>query len=91
MKNSMDTRGTSKESLQVYNPCGSSSHRASLLFENLIWLTTKEAAVYLRKSVNAIHLLVSRKQLRARKFQNRLYFKRKELDYVLETSQTLGG
>lgn len=87
----MDKREASKETLQVYNFQGSSNHRASLLFENLIWLTTKEAAVYLRKSVNAIHLLVNRKQLRARKFNNRLYFKKKELDYVLETSQTPGG
>lgn len=87
----MDKREASKETLQVYNFQGSSNHRASLLFENLIWLTTKEAAVYLRKSVNAIHLLVNRKQLKARKFNNRLYFKKKELDYVLETSQTPGG
>lgn len=81
----------SKEPLQLYNLHGGSNHRTSLLFENLIWLTTKEAAVYLRKSVNAIHLLVNRKQLRARKFNNRLYFKKKELDYVLETSQSSGG
>ena len=59
---------------------------ASLLFNNLIWLTTKEAAVYLRRSVDAIHTLVSRRQLRARKFRNRLYFKREELDYLIETS-----
>ncbi len=82
---------TSKETLQLYNHTRGASHRASLLFENLIWLTTKEAAVYLRKSVNAVHLLVNRRQLRARKFQNRLYFKRKELDYILETSKTIGG
>lgn len=82
---------TSKESLQLYNPSRGPNHRASLLFENLIWLTTKEAAVYLRKSVNAVHILVNRKQLKARKFQNRLYFKKKELDYVIETSNFNGG
>ena len=64
---------------------------AQMLFENLIWLTTKEAAAYLRKSVNAIHTLVSRSQLRARKFSNRLYFKKEELDYLIETSQLKGG
>lgn len=63
----------------------------SLLFENLIWLTTKEAAVYLRRSVNAVHTLVSRRKLRARKFSNRLYFKKDELDYLIETSQLKGG
>lgn len=67
------------------------SHGPALLFENLIWLTTKETAVYLRRSVNAVHTLVSRKRLRARKFSNRLYFKRDELDYLIETSQFKGG
>jgi len=62
-----------------------------MLFNNLIWLTTKEASVYLRRSVNAIHTLVSRGHLRARKFRNRLYFKREELDYLIETSQLKGG
>ncbi|MFP5384694.1 MAG: helix-turn-helix domain-containing protein [Bacteriovoracia bacterium] len=57
-----------------------------MLFDNLNWLTTKETAVYLRRSVNAIHTLVSRKYLRPRKFANRLYFKKDELDYLLETS-----
>jgi excisionase family DNA binding protein len=87
----MDKREASQATLQVYNLQGSSSHRASLLFDNLIWLTTKEAAVYLRKSVNAIHLLVSRGQLKARKFGNRLYFKKLELDYLIETSSQNGG
>ena len=64
---------------------------SALLFDNLIWLTTKEAAVYLRRSVNALHTLVSRRKLRARKFSNRLYFKKDELDYLIETSQLKGG
>lgn len=63
----------------------------SLLFENLIWLTTKETAQYLRRSVNSVHILVSRKKLRARKFGNKLYFKREELDYLIETSKQSGG
>jgi hypothetical protein len=63
---------------------------SSLLFNNLIWLTTKETAVYLRRSVNSIHTLVSRKKLRARKFLNRLYFKKEELDYLIETSTFKG-
>jgi len=61
------------------------------LFNNLIWLTTKEAAVFLRRTVNAIYLLVSRKQLRARKFRNRLYFNKDELNYLIETSELKGG
>lgn len=79
-----------KNKIEEYSKVIRGSNHPSLLFENLIWLTTKEAALYLRKSVNSIHTLVSRKQLRARKFRNRLYFKRDELDYLLETSQLKG-
>ena len=57
-----------------------------LLFEDLIWLTTEEAAQYLRKSVNAIRILVYKKILRARKFRRRLYFRKSELDAVIEAS-----
>lgn len=55
-------------------------------FENLKWLTTEETVKYLRKSTNAVRILVHRKILRARKFQRRLYFRRDELDYLLESS-----
>ncbi len=58
----------------------------SLIFENLIWLTTEEAAIYLRKSADAIRHLVYRGDLRARKFKRRLYFKRDELDELLDLS-----
>ena len=60
-------------------------------FDNLIWLTTEEAAKYLRKTANALRILVHRGQLRARKFRRRLYFKKIELDELLETSQIVGG
>ncbi len=62
------------------------SLESGLFFDNLIWMTTKDTAFYLRKSVGAIHTLVSRGHLRARKFRNRLYFKRSEMVYLLETS-----
>jgi excisionase family DNA binding protein len=80
-------------SVKSYSKAGSEKlkNKSELIFHNLIWLTTKEAAVYLRKSVNSIHTLVSRKKLRARKFSNRLYFNKKELDYLIETSQLRGG
>ena len=60
-------------------------------FDNLIWLTTEEAAQYLRKSVNAIRILVFRKVLRARKFRRRLYFRKSELEAVIEASQLERG
>lgn len=51
-----------------------------------IWLTTTEAASYLGKSKNALWLLVSRGLLIKRKWQGRLYFKRSEIDRLLETA-----
>ena len=81
-----------KPALQLYNyGIEDKNLKSSMIFENLIWLTTKETAVYLRKSVNSIHILVSRGQLRARKYRNRLYFKKNELDYMIETSKFIGG
>ena len=64
---------------------------SGLLFENLIWMTTEDTANYLRKTVNAIRIMVHRRVLRARKFRNRLYFRREELDELLESSFLKGG
>lgn len=81
----MDKKKDYIQATQMYNKLIDSTE-SDLFFNNLIWLTTKETAVYLRKSVNAIHTLVSRKYLMPRKFARRLYFKKEELDYLLETS-----
>ena len=48
-----------------------------------VWLTTKDAAIYLGKTVNAITLLVSRGILIKRKWNGRLYFKKSELDCLI--------
>lgn len=64
---------------------------SSMLFDNLKWMTTNEAAAYLRKSTNAIRTAVCRGHIKARKFRRRLYFKRSELDRLIETSTTVGG
>ena len=64
----------------------SASIDSDLLFNNLEWLTTAEAAYYLRKTTNAIRQMVHRQQLRARKFHRRLYFKKVELDQALDIS-----
>tara|TARA_Y100000768_G_C23991135_1_gene693279 strand:- start:14785 stop:15051 length:267 start_codon:yes stop_codon:yes gene_type:complete len=64
---------------------------SQLFFENYKWMTTNEAAVYLSKSTNAIRVAVCKGHLKARKFRNRLYFKRGELDELIETSNTIGG
>ena len=59
---------------------------SSLIFDNLEWLTTAEAAYYLRKSKDALRQMVCRGQLRARKFHRRLYFRKVELDQTLDIS-----
>ena len=64
---------------------------SGLVFDNLVWLSSQEAARYLRKSVGALRTMVSRGHLRARKFRRRLYFRRIELDRLLESSEQKGG
>ena len=69
--------------------CGSEQNVSQVLFDNYIWMTTNEAAAYLRKSTNAIRTAVCRGHLQARKYRRRLYFKRSELDTLIETSITI--
>ena len=73
------------------NQIGHETCDSDLLFENLIWMTTEEAARYLRKSANAIRIMVHKKVLKARKFRRRLYFKRDELEAMIDTSFIKGG
>ena len=56
------------------------------LFDNLIWLNSNEAATYLRRSVGQIRNMVYRGQLQAKKHLGKLYFKRRELYELIETS-----
>lgn len=55
-------------------------------FNRLTWLDSEEAAAYLRKTANALRIMVSRGYLRPRRFRRRLYFRRAELDRLLESS-----
>lgn len=59
---------------------------AHLLFNNLIWLTTEEAARFLRKSSHALRQIIYKGKIHPRKFGGRLYFKRSELDQLIDTS-----
>jgi len=69
------------------------------LFDNLIWLSTKDAAIYLRKfrkvdgfpSEGAIRNAVWRGVIKARKWQRRLYFKKTDLDRLLQNSPLTNG
>ena len=64
----------------------SKNKKTTLFFENLKWLTTEETACYLRRSTNAIRIMVHKKILRARKFGRKLYFCREELDELIDSS-----
>jgi excisionase family DNA binding protein len=83
-----DENANYKANPKAYIEVGSGVTKESseLIFDNLEWLTTAEAAYYLRKSKDAIRQMVCRGQLRARKFHRRLYFRKVELDQALDIS-----
>ncbi len=56
------------------------------LFDNLIWMTTDEAANFLRKSSHALRQMTYKGIIRSRKFGGRLYFKKAELNELVDTS-----
>jgi len=76
------------------------SDSSEKLFDNLVWLSTKDAAIYLRKfrkidgtpSEGAIRTAIWRGSLKARKWQRRLYIKKADLDRLLQNSPfVIGG
>ena len=58
----------------------------AVIFENLVWMTSAEAARYLRKSYGALRVMVCRGYIKPRVFHRRWYFNRKELDRLIENS-----
>ncbi len=60
-------------------------------FDKLVWMNSEEAACYLRMTVGALRVAVCRRQIRFRKWRRRLYFKKAELQHMLETSLLKGG
>ncbi len=59
-------------------------------FDNLTWMTTSEAAQYLRISPGALRVMVCRRKILSRRLGSRLRFKKSELDRLLDSSN-LGG
>jgi excisionase family DNA binding protein len=57
-----------------------------MFFENLAWMNSSEAARYLRISVGALRTAVYRGTVRSRKWGRKLYFRKNELDFMLEKS-----
>ncbi len=64
----------------------SGNKKPDVVFENLRWMTTREAASYLRVSVGQLRNLVCEKKVKAYKFLGRLRFLRSELDRLLKPS-----
>lgn len=70
-------------------------YKDETIFDNLTWLTTKEAAKYLRLTVNALRLKVHRKELPFYKMglnarARAIRFKKSDLDSLLQSAFTLG-
>jgi excisionase family DNA binding protein len=69
----------------------SKTRSSNQIFENLIWLTSNEAAEYLRlPSVGALRVLVCKRRIPFHKLGRSLRFKRAELDRLLEVSRNGG-
>ena len=79
-----DVNATYFQPEKIYH--GGELHKARSLFENLIWLTTDEAATFLRKSSHALRQMTYKGKIRPRKFGGRLYFKKAELNDLVDTS-----
>lgn len=62
----------------------------TMLFDNLIWLNTNEAASYLRISENSLRVKVCRDEVPSYKLGRNLRFKKDELDKLLESSLNKG-
>lgn len=62
----------------------------SLIFENLTWLTAREAVMYLRlPSLGALRNLVYRRKIPFSKLGRNLRFDKRALDRFLESSTTI--
>lgn len=59
---------------------------STVIFDKLKWLTSKEAAFYLRVSVGQLRNMVWRNQIKSYRIRNRLRFLRGDLDFLLQPS-----
>lgn len=59
---------------------------STVIFDKLKWMTSKEAAFYLRVSVGQLRNMVWRNQIKYYRIQNRLRFLRTDLDFLLQPS-----
>ena len=92
-KQNKQRRDGSKVGIAVESEAIRPVENAGGFFDRSEWLTTKETAIFLRKfspsgtpSSDAVHKLVSRGCLRRRKFAGRLYFRKREIDFLIDSS-----
>ena len=57
-----------------------------LFFDKLKWMTSKEAAIYIRVSVGQLRNMVWRRQVHSYRLKGRLRFLRSDLDRIVEPS-----
>lgn len=79
----MKTNPVQKNSVQLESGL---KYKKDTLFNNLTWMTSREAAEYLRISQNNLRVMIYRGKLIPYKFNNRNRFKREELDRLIESS-----
>ena len=87
----MNHKANYKIQAKVYSENQEIDNQSPMLFDNLEWVRCDEAAFILRKSVGAIRTAVCRGHIKATTYRRRLYFKRKYLNNLLETSPSKGG
>lgn len=86
------------DSKKMVDSVENKTESAQTFFDNSKWLSTKDAAIYLRKfrrdgtpSVGAIRNLIWRGFLKAHKWHRRVYILRKDLDRLILNSPTIEG
>ena len=57
---------------------------SAMIFDKLKWMTSKEAALYIRVSVGQIRNMVWRGQIKCYRIRNRLRFLRSDLDFLIQ-------
>lgn len=72
--------------MSCINKSMAENQNSASFFEKLKWITTREAAEYLRLSVGQIRNMVWRGQITSYRLNNRLRFLKSDLDKIMKSS-----
>jgi excisionase family DNA binding protein len=64
-------------------------NKENKLFNNLEWMDSREASEYLRTTIGSLRNMVYKGQLPAKKLGSRLRFKKSDLDFLLNSSDSI--